>query len=119
MYPRIILVDFYEEMTNLISIDSIAYILAKFPITQLIPVLLSSSIDLSFNDMLGREIDIRFSSDSGMDFGEIHSVCETILSILDRAIAIKLPNHIDISEYVFDKWIDNTTLALRHIDIYV
>jgi hypothetical protein len=122
MYPTYqsplgIAVDIREVVRDFQDVTNMAGIYKRFPLKDMIQVILSVNQYISYNDTIWFEVESRMAGDmEHIDFNVLELFFETLAFGVDEHIRRFLPDYIDQSEYIFDKWVDSTTILLRRDD---
>lgn len=87
----------------------------KFPFKALITTLLTFNQYLDDRETIWFEIENRFKDEIDNFNFDILEIClDALVLELDEFIRDKAPQSIDTGEFIIDKWVDHTTILLKH-----
>lgn len=119
MYPMYqsplgIVVDIREVYHDFGQYYAMADVYQKFPLKDMIQVILSVNQFISYNDTIWFELESRLAGDMDtVDTNVLELFFETLAFQLDEHVRRFVPYGVDTSEYIFDKWVDSTTILLK------
>lgn len=121
--PRFLVIDLKDVIDAHISLNTLYDVYNKFPLQEMISSILSVPSNLDYSEKLNIEVEDRFSDvldDFDYDDPNIHRFFEemelfldNLAILIDENISRKLKPTFNYEEYVFEKWIDNTSILLK------
>ena len=109
------------EMRDILSIFKHArhmeFVYSRYSLRDLIATILSMNQYVGYNESLWFELERRFgeeiSLDPRLDPNTLDLSFEILTHATDEHIRSRVPRVIDTSDYVFDKWVDATTIVMK------
>jgi len=123
--PRYVAVDMRDYLTTFGPLPNMQYLYVRFPVRDLIATILSINQYIGYNESMWFEMERRFSdalfNDPRFDPNTLELFFETMAYAMDAHIRERVPSSIDMSEYIFDKWVDATSIMMKRdetVEIY-
>lgn len=112
--PDHIAVDMRPVMVDFGMFHGMQNIYQKFPIPEMVQTILAVNKYNDYTEMLWFELERKFQGDLDIFDRDTLDLCfETLALHLDEYIGQVVPSAVDTSEYIFDKWVDPTTIILK------
>lgn len=114
--PEYIIVDVRDVMTDYSRHRQLYPIYRHFPLPEMIQCILSVAAYGDHGDYFWMELDNRFERANArdlIDYDMVSLFYEMLTTYLDEYIRSKLPQYVDNCEFVFHRWINQTTVMLQ------
>ncbi len=113
---KYLIVDIRESLEEVQELYQLKIIFDKFPLKDIITIILSIEQERDYSDMLFFEMERRLGDlIDVIDLDMIQIFIENLINIIDSCIYSKLPINIDPSDYILENWINNNVIMLKKI----
>ena len=113
---KYLIVDIRESLEEVQELYQLKIIFDKFPLKDIITIILSIEQERDYSDMLFFEMERRLGDFIDViDLDMIQIFIENLINIIDSCIYSKLPINIDPSDYILENWINNNVIMLKKI----
>jgi len=113
---KYLIVDIRESLEEVQELYQLKIIFDKFPLKDIITIILSIEQERDYSDMLFFEMERRLGDlINVIDLDMIQIFIENLINIIDSCIYSKLPINIDPSDYILENWINNNVIMLKKI----
>lgn len=113
---KYLIVDIRESLEEVQELYQLKIIFDKFPLKDIITIILSIEQERDYSDMLFFEMERRLGDlIDVIDLDMIQIFIENLINIIDSCIYTKLPINIDPSDYILENWINNNVIMLKKI----
>lgn len=111
-----LIVDIKESLEEIEGLHQLKILFDRFPLKDIITILLSIEQEKDYNDILFFEMERRLGDLIDIiDLDMIQIFIENLINIVDNCIYSKLPLCIDPSNYILDNWINNNVIKLKKV----
>jgi hypothetical protein len=112
-------VDFRDIIKEYMAFELRYSLYRRFPLGEIVETILRTSAYVDNGETLWNEVDYRFNGNLKeplvpVDYDVLQMFFDDLTRALDEVMRRRLPFHIDPGEYVFLKWVDQTTVILQH-----
>jgi hypothetical protein len=112
--PDRILVDLRPVIIKLSTYQNFQYLYQKFPLADIIASILTMQMLRDDGEYIWFEIENRFEDDlDNMNLDALQIFIEAVGSEVDEHIRNLLPRNVTQENYIFEQWLDKTTLILK------
>jgi hypothetical protein len=114
--PTVIVVDIREVLKVYSSYGGLYNVYRYFPLQEIVQCVLTVNAYGDDGEYFWLELDRRFESHNctdSVDYNTLSIFHENLCNYLDEHIRQKVPSHVETCEYVFDRWVGNTAIALQ------
>lgn len=114
--PRIFIIDIREVLDSKMRLRSMYPLYKVYPLQEIIQSILSTSPYEDHGEFFWMMLDERLSRENDstqFDLNTIGIFYESLTDHVDGYIRNKTPMFLDPSEYVFERWIDPTTIVMQ------
>ncbi len=113
---KYLIIDINESLEEIENINQLKIIFNKFPLRDIVSLLLSIEQEKDYNEILFFEMEKRLGELIDIvDLDVIQIFIESLINEIDKCICLKLPNNIDPSKYIFKTWINNNIIMMKKI----
>lgn len=113
---KYLIVDIYESLEEMESINQLRIIFNKFPLRDIVSLLLSIEQERDYSEILFFEMEKRLGElIDVVDLDMLQIFIENLINRIDECIYTKLPYNIDPSCYVLETWINNNVIIMKRI----
>lgn len=114
--PNVLVVDLEDVIREFSKYNDFYSVYALFPLQDIIKTILAKTA-YDHDDFLWEETMTRLDRDNtGVDYNNLGIFFELLTWSIDETIRHKSPRHIDTGHYIFDQWVDHTSLLLIRND---
>lgn len=112
--PDRVLVDLRPVIIKLSTYQNFNYLYQKFPLADIIASVLTMQMLRDDGEYIWFEIENRFEDDlDNMNLDALQIFIEAVGSEVDEHIRNLLPRNVTQENYIFEQWLDKTTLILK------
>lgn len=120
--PDLFIVDFADVLREYSAYREMTYLYNLFPLQDIVQTILSVSAYGDDGEYFWNELENRIMSDltsshatgeMQLDFDKLSFFYELLCCFLDEYIRAKLPENVDTNEYVFARWLGNTSILFQ------
>lgn len=112
--PDRVLVDLRSVIIKLSTYQNFNYLYQKFPLADIIASVLTMQMLRDDGEYIWFEIENRFEDDlDNMNLDALQIFIEAVGSEVDEHIRTLLPKNVTQENYIFEQWLDKTTLILK------
>lgn len=114
--PRYLIIDLRDVLSDYVKNRKWYQLYKIFPLQDIVQVILSVNCYEDVSEYFWVELDRRFDSIENIpefDLNNIDFFRELLTDYVDGFIRQKVPSDIDTASYVFDRWVDQTTVVMQ------
>ena len=112
--PDRVLVDLRPVIIKLSTYQNFGYLYQKFPLADIIASVLTMQMLRDDGEYIWFEIENHFEDDlDNMNLDALQIFIEAVGSEVDEHIRNLLPKNVTQENYIFEQWLDKTTLILK------
>ncbi len=112
-----LVVEIRDVMRYYDSLEQYYTLYRKFPLKDIVSILLSVKQEQDYSDYIFSELEGRLGDlINSIDLNYLELFFELLIKDIDEAIRDKCPNIIDASKFILEEWINDYTIILKKIN---
>jgi len=110
----IVIIDLSEPIRILSKARQQYFLFERFPLKEIISLILSLHHCQDYDEALAYETDDRFKDVTDQfDYNNLDFFFSTVVELIDEHIRLHFPKEVDPTYYVLDRWLGQTTIVLK------